>query len=194
MNDALEMKRRLKGQARYLSRVGINLKHYKAGVITLDEHTLQTLREIQQKKPEEVTQRDAELIDDFCYASGCPFFSNLLESQRYFVYKNVKFRELEKGDVLFREGDPGTSFFIIVDGILDVLVRFKSDVGDLDGMFDDEGEEDDKKKAEAPGESSNHWVKKKTPRTIGMNFSGPFSASRNAPSSSVAVLLVNFVR
>ena len=37
-----------------------------------------------------------------------------------------------------------------------------------------------KKKAETPGESSNHWVKKKMPRTIGMNFSGPFSASKNS--------------
>ena len=61
MNEKLERKRQLNGQSRYLSRVGINLKHYKAGALRIDEYTLRTLRAIQQKNPEEVSQRDTQV-------------------------------------------------------------------------------------------------------------------------------------
>ena len=62
--------------------------------------------------------RPSRLID---IVMDIPFFDMLNAQELTEVVKHMNYFEIEKGDVLFKEGDPGDSVCFVVDGALDVF-------------------------------------------------------------------------
>jgi CRP-like cAMP-binding protein len=58
----------------------------------------------------------------------CPLFSGLGAASRLAIAESLRTRRFRKGEVLFHEGDPGDSLFIIASGAVKVVVP--SDEGD----------------------------------------------------------------
>jgi CRP/FNR family cyclic AMP-dependent transcriptional regulator len=58
----------------------------------------------------------------------CPLFSGLDAQSRLAIAESLRTRRFRKGEVLFHEGDPGDSLFIIASGAVKVVVP--SDQGD----------------------------------------------------------------
>lgn len=63
------------------------------------------------------------------FLSRCLFFSQLSENELVFLSKTMREQELEKGEVLFEEGDPGNSVCFIMEGALEILKT--TDFGDV---------------------------------------------------------------
>lgn len=50
-------------------------------------------------------------------------FTNLTDEQRDLVIRHMKYYSLEPNEIVFRQGSPGSTFFIVVSGKLEVLVN-----------------------------------------------------------------------
>jgi CRP/FNR family transcriptional regulator, cyclic AMP receptor protein len=58
----------------------------------------------------------------------CPLFSGLGTESRQAIAQSLRMRKFRRGEVLFHEGDPGDSLFIVASGAVKVVVP--SDEGD----------------------------------------------------------------
>lgn len=59
---------------------------------------------------------------DFSLSTGVGFFRKLPHSLRRSVYKACRVEECEKGETLFKQGDPGDRFYIIISGLVNINV------------------------------------------------------------------------
>ena len=52
-----------------------------------------------------------------------PLFSRVEPDQLGTLARRTRGRRLGRGEVLFRQGDPATSFFVVVDGVVKVRLQ-----------------------------------------------------------------------
>ena len=58
-----------------------------------------------------------------------PLFSNLPDAELDRVLASLEVKELQAGEILFREGDPSEHLYVVVSGVLLVLPWLGSWVG-----------------------------------------------------------------
>ena len=60
------------------------------------------------------------------------FLQELEEEVRHECLRHLKYQCEDEGTTLFRQGDKGDSFYIILSGAVDVIVHFPSATGDME--------------------------------------------------------------
>ncbi|MGD2127305.1 MAG: cyclic nucleotide-binding domain-containing protein [Desulfobacteraceae bacterium] len=64
-----------------------------------------------------------------------PFFETLTGDELLFIAEHINFLEIDPGDVLFKEGDPGDCVYFVLAGELDVIKESKTgEKSDLGGF------------------------------------------------------------
>jgi len=63
--------------------------------------------------------------DELEFLSSVPIFDSLSKRQKIKLQKIIHVRSYEKGEVIFRQGDPGVGLYIVKDGEVDVYNEYQ---------------------------------------------------------------------
>jgi len=107
--------------------------------LNLSKQNLAKVISILRKKPEERTDNELLHIEPFVsniqffkenkdYFQGSQSEEESIEQQFKFICQRMRFQFYQKGDVIFRYGDPGLLFYIILKGKVSVLMPRKKTI------------------------------------------------------------------
>lgn len=65
-----------------------------------------------------------DIKDELAFLSSIPVFDSLSKRQIRKIYSVVHHRNFEKGEVVFRKGDPGVGLYLIRDGAVEIYNEF----------------------------------------------------------------------
>lgn len=64
--------------------------------------------------------------DELDFLSSVPIFDSLSKRQKIKLQKIIHIRSYEKGEIVFRQGDPGVGLYIVKDGEVDVYNEYSN--------------------------------------------------------------------
>lgn len=85
------------------------------------EPPIEEPQEIPIEEPEEIPQEEPEALSP----TKTPLFSDFTKEEFAEVAKMMNLRDYFPGDIIIKEGEPGSSLFIIIDGEVEVITKDK---------------------------------------------------------------------
>ena len=68
----------------------------------------------------------SKIEDELDFLSSVPIFDSLSKRQKIKLQKIIHIRSYEKGEIVFRQGDPGVGLYIVKDGEVDVYNEYSN--------------------------------------------------------------------
>jgi len=69
-------------------------------------------------------KNSAKSEDELDFLASVPIFDSISKRQKIKIQKIIHIRNYEKGEVVFRQGDPGVGMYIVKDGEVDVYNEY----------------------------------------------------------------------